>query len=117
LQLYRQEVFLLDCEGNERMKRPTIVHRSIVCWNSALMSTEVNDEVVLMNLERDRCYGLGRTGSDVWRRLGSPIQVSDLSTQLETQYDSLPGQIEPDLLLMLRELAVEGLIQVVVAGE
>ena len=99
------------------MKRPTIVHRSIVCWNSAVVSTEVNDEVVLMNLERDRCYGLGRTGSDVWRRRGSPNQVSDLSTQLETQYDSLPGQIEPDLLLMLRELAVEGLIQVVVAGE
>jgi hypothetical protein len=116
LQLYREEVLFLDLQGSEWMKRPKIVHRSIVCRCDAVVSTEVHDEVVLMNLERDRCYGLGNTGSDLWRRIGSPIQVSELSTQLKEQYDSMPGQIEPDVLRTLRELAAEGLIQVVVAG-
>ena len=55
---------------------------SIVCWSNAPVATEVNDEVVLMNLERDRCYGLGSTGSDIWRKLRSPIRVSELSSQL-----------------------------------
>jgi hypothetical protein len=95
------------------MKGPEIGHRSIVCWSSAAVATEVNDEVVLMNLERDRCYGLGSTGSEIWRRLHSPIQVSELSTQLEGEYDAGPGQIELDVLQTLRELADEGLIQVV----
>jgi len=94
------------------MKRPKIVHRSIVCWSSAVVATEVNDEVILMNLERDRCYGLSGTGSNIWRRLREPIQVSQLTTQLEYQYDSIPGQIEPDVLLTLRKLAGEGLITV-----
>jgi len=85
---------------------------SIVCWSSVPVATEVNGEVVLMNLERDRCYGLGSTGSDIWRRLSLPIRVSELSTQLRQEYDSAPGEIEADVLRTLKELAAEGLIEV-----
>ncbi len=99
------------------MKGTEIGERSIVCWSSAAVATEVNDEIVLMNLERDRCYGLGSTGSEIWRRLSSPIQVSEISKQLEEEYDSTPGQIELDVLKTLRELAAEGLIQVVAASK
>jgi hypothetical protein len=93
-------------------KEPKIVRSSIVHWSSAAVATEVNHEVVLMNLDRDRCYGLGSTGSDIWRRLSMPIQVSALSTQLEAEYDSAPGQIESDVLKTLHEFAAEGLIEV-----
>jgi hypothetical protein len=89
---------------------------SIVCWSSAPVATEVNDEVVLMNLERDRCYGLGTTGSDIWRKLKSPIRVSDLSTELSQIYDSAPGQVEADVLRTLKEFAAEGLIEVTPAA-
>jgi hypothetical protein len=99
------------------MKATEIGHHTIVCWSSAAVATEVNDEVVLMNLERDRCYGLGTTGSEIWRRMRSPIQVSELATQLEGEYESPPGQIESDVLRTLQELAAEGLIQVVPPGE
>ena len=47
---------------------------TIVCWSGAPVATAVNDEIVLMNLERDRCYGLGATGSDLWRRLEKPTR-------------------------------------------
>lgn len=85
---------------------------SIVCWSSAPVATEVNDEVILMNLDRDRCYGLGATGSDIWRRIRTPIRVSELSSQLEDEYVSKPGEIELDVLRTLREFAAEGLIEV-----
>ncbi len=88
-----------------------IGQNSVVSWSPDAVATEVNDEVVLMNLERDRCYGLGSTGSEIWRRLREPIQVSDLVTQLWTEYDSAPGQIESDVLRTLNEFAAEGLIQ------
>ena len=90
---------------------------SIVCWSSVPVATQVHDEVVLMNLERDRCYGLGSTGSDIWRKLRSPIRVAELSTQLRQVYESAPGEIEADVLRTLRELAAEGLIQVRSADE
>ena len=99
------------------MLEAELTHRSIVCWSSAAVATEVNDEVVLMNLESDRCYGLGSTGSDIWRSLREPIQVSELATQLAGNYDSAPGQIELDVLRTLREFAAEGLIQVLPPNE
>jgi hypothetical protein len=90
---------------------------SIIRWSTDAVATEVNDEIVLMNLERDRCYGLGSTGSDIWRRLREPIQVSELVTQLWIEYDSAPGQIEADVLRTLNEFAAEGLIQVCTTHE
>jgi hypothetical protein len=94
------------------MNEPEIRESSIVQRSTDAVATEVNDEIVLMNLERDRCYGLGSTGSDIWRRLREPIQVSDLVKQLWTVYDSAPGQIESDVLRTLNQFAEEGLIQV-----
>jgi hypothetical protein len=99
------------------MNEVEIGQNSVVCWSVEAVATEVNDEVVLMNLERDRCYGLGSTGSDIWRRLREPIQVSELLTQLHVAYDSAPGQIESDVMRTLREFAAEGLILVCAATE
>ncbi len=98
------------------MKDAEIGQGSLVHWSTEAVATEVNDEVVLMNLVRDRCYGLGHTGSDIWRRLREPIQVSELVIQLQTAYDALPGQIESDVLRTLREFAAEGLIEVSASG-
>jgi hypothetical protein len=99
------------------MKEVEIGQNSVVCWSAEAVATEVNDEIVLMNLERDRCYGLGGTGSDIWRKLRDPIQVSELVAQIRLVYDSAPGQIESDVVRTLKEFAAEGLIQVDDAGE
>lgn len=85
---------------------------SIVHWSNAPVATEVNGEVILMSLERDRCYGLGLTGSEIWRRLARPIQVAELYKQLNDEFEASPGEIESDVLDTLRELAAEGLIDV-----
>lgn len=94
------------------MSRQEINQESVVCWSSAPIATEVNDEVVLMSLDRDRCYGLGSTGSDIWRRLREPIRVAELWAQLALEYDSAPGQIEADVLATLQQMADEGLIDI-----
>ena len=99
------------------MKQPEISQNPIIHWSAEAVATEVNDEVVLMNLERNRCYGLGSTGSEIWRRLGDPIPVSELLIQLQMAYEAPPGQIESDVLRTLGEFAEEGLIEVRPANE
>jgi len=94
------------------MERPEIGQDSIVRWSPEAVATEVNHEVVLMNLDRNRCYGLGSTGSDIWRRLEEPIPVSELLSQLKVDYEAPSGQIESDVLRTLSEFAEEGLIEV-----
>ena len=94
------------------MQRSEINKNSVIQWSPDAVATEVNDEIVLMHLERNRCYGLGETGSEIWRRLASPIPVSDLLSQLAASYDAPAGQIESDVVRVLNDFADEGLIEV-----
>lgn len=94
------------------MQQQQIDSSSIVSWDEDTVATDVNDEIVLMSMERNRCYGLGTTGSDIWRKLGSPIRVSDVIKQLSEQYEASQGKIETDVLNTLTELHSEGLVQI-----
>lgn len=85
---------------------------SVVSWSSSAVATDVNDEVVLMNMERNRCYGLGTTGSQIWRLLSCPIRVCDLISQLQNEYQDPKGQIEGDVVSTLSDLHSEGLLQI-----
>ena len=90
-----------------------ITAESVVSWSRAPVATEVDREVVLMNVGRGRCYGLGETGSSVWRRLGSPIRVEDLCRELMLEYRADPEVLVIDVLTLLEHLQEEGLVRVV----
>lgn len=85
---------------------------SIVSHPAHPVEADVAGETVLMSLARSRCYGLGEIGTAIWKKLATPIQISDLASQLGQEYDAAPGIIERDVLELLQELAQEGLIEV-----
>ena len=85
---------------------------SVVSWSEQAVATDVNDEIVLMNMDRNRCYGLGTTGSDIWRKLASPVRVSDVISQLKNEYEAPEGSVETGVLNTLIQLHSEGLIQI-----
>jgi hypothetical protein len=85
---------------------------SIVQWSKTPVAAEVGDEVVLMNLPRGRCYGLGSVGTDLWRKMGQPIRVADLIHSLSEDYLADPAVLASDVIETLEQYAAEGLIQV-----
>jgi Coenzyme PQQ synthesis protein D (PqqD) len=93
-------------------ERP-ITAESIVSWSEAPVATEVDREVVLMNIGRGRCYGLGETGSSVWRRLGSPIRVDDLCRELLLEYAADPDELMKDVITLLEQMLEEGLVKLI----
>jgi hypothetical protein len=93
-----------------------ITAESVVSWNESPVATEVDREVVLMNVGRGRFYGLGETGSSVWRRLGSPIRVDDLCRELMLEYHAEHEVLVRDVIALLEQMQEEGLIRVI-AGE
>lgn len=92
-----------------------ITAESIVRWSDAPVATEVDREVVLMNISRGRCYGLGETGSAVWRRLQSPIRVDDLCRELLLEYAADPEVLQQDVIALLEQMQEEGLVKVIAA--
>ncbi len=93
-------------------KNEPVSRDSIVQWSSQPVSTAVGDEVVLMNLERGRCYGLGPVGTDLWNKMSQPVRVAALLDQLLLEYDVQPEALEHDVLEVLDQYAAEGLIDV-----
>lgn len=76
------------------------------------LAAEIDDELVLMSVEKASYYGLDAIGADIWRRLSKPVLVSDLCTALGNEYDADAGTIRRDVFVLLERLAAEGLIEI-----
>lgn len=90
-----------------KISRDTTIIRS-----TDAVETTVGAEIVLMVLASGKCYGLGETGSDVWRLLANRTAVRPIVEQLSREYDAPPEVIEQDVLELLENLRLEGLVQV-----
>ena len=77
-----------------------------------LMSSPVDDELVLLNLPRNNYIGLDRIGRRIWELLATPQRISDLCRQLGQEFAGEPEQIETDVLVFVDELVGEGLVRV-----
>ena len=83
-----------------------------VARTSGPVQTTVGSEIVLMVLASGKCFGLGETGSDVWRLIENPTTVQPVVEALLQEYDAPPEVIESDVIELLERLQQEGLIQV-----
>ncbi len=85
---------------------------SIIVRSTKPVETMVGSEVVLMSLASGQCFGLGETGSEVWRRLAVPQSIQQLASSLSTEYDAPVGTIEEDVAELVEKLESLDLISV-----
>ena len=83
-----------------------------ICRSKDLLSAQVDDELVLMSIEKGNYYGLDSIATDIWNRLEHPIVVEDLCTHLADEYDADRETIEKDVLALLSQFAQEGFIEI-----
>jgi hypothetical protein len=72
----------------------------------------MDDEVVILSVERGSYFGLDEIGSEIWHRLETPVRVEALCDALVAKYDADRSIIERDVLALLERLVAEGLITV-----
>lgn len=77
---------------------------SRITRNSDLVSSEVGEDTVLLDVEAGRYYGLDRLGSWVWSTLSEPHTVDALSEKMVASYEVELDQARQDLLEFLGEL-------------
>lgn len=78
-----------------------------------VLSTEVDGEVLMMDVDSGNYYGLDAIGSEIWRRLATPTEVAALCGQLEEEFDAPAAVIRRDVLALLDRLLEKKLIRVV----
>ena len=83
-----------------------------VLRSSAPVQTTIGSEIVLMRLDSGKCFGLGETGSDVWRLIEKPTAILPLVDALSLEYDAPASLIEQDVLELLEQLHQQGLVEI-----
>jgi len=85
---------------------------SVISKNPQIISSKMDNEVVMMSVEKGNYYGLNRVGSEIWEKLTEPITVAGLCDKLMQEYDVEKEQCEREVMAYLEKLVTEGVILV-----
>jgi hypothetical protein len=77
-----------------------------------LLSTELDQETVLMSIDAGAYYGLEGPARSIWEILETPLTFSALVDRLVKEYQVSPETCAADLERFLSEMVREGLLRV-----
>jgi hypothetical protein len=84
-----------------------------VVKNNEIISSDMDNEKVMMSIERGEYYGVNSVGSRIWELLETPVKVSDLCETLCHEYDVAPDQCNREVHSFLAEMIEKNLAIVV----
>jgi hypothetical protein len=85
---------------------------SMITRKEEITASNMDGEIVMMNIETGNYYNLGKTGSVIWTLLENPITVDALIEKLLKKYHVSRQQCEDEVMAFLNEVYIEGLIMV-----
>lgn len=75
------------------------------------VETEIDDEVVLMDLATGNFFSLAGTSLDVWRLVDGTRSADEIAASLAEDYGTPVDVVGPDVAAFLEELRAAGLIE------
>jgi hypothetical protein len=77
-----------------------------------ILSTELDQETVLMSIDAGAYYGMGEPARSIWEKLATPITFSALVDELVQEFEVPHEACAADLQGFLAEMEREGLLRV-----
>ena len=90
----------------------SISRQSIVVARKEMLSAELQEERIILDLNSGCYFGLNSVASSIWSLIEMPRPVSEILNLLVVEYRVEPQQCEQDVLSLLQSLFMKGLIQV-----
>ena len=76
------------------------------------VSSDIGDEVAILDFKAGMYYGLDSVGARVWNLIQEPRTVGEIRDILTSEYEVDPQRCERDLVALLNRLVDEGLVEV-----
>jgi hypothetical protein len=89
-----------------------ITRDSVVRASSNQVSSTVEGEAVILEVDDGAYYGLDPVGTMIWQLIQEPIRVGDVCDAIVEEYDVTPERCEADVLELLGALDEVGLLEV-----
>lgn len=83
-----------------------------VTATSETVSTEVEGERVLLNLETGMYHGMNAVGAKIYSAIDEPTSVKEISREISNQYNVEREQVATDIQNFLNSLLEAGLAEV-----
>ena len=93
------------------MQTQTLEPHMIVVQRTDTVAADIAGEIVVMDVERGKYFGLDDIGSDIWRRLEKPMSVAALCEALSADYDADVDTIRADVIALLQNLMERELVE------
>lgn len=82
----------------------------LVCRRETLLTADLADRMLMMDPDNGLYFELDTIGTDIWRRLATPVPVAHLVADLTRDYDAPRAEVERDVLALLRDMVAYGLV-------
>lgn len=76
-----------------------------------VVSRQVGDETVILNVETGMYYGLDDVGTRIWQLLSEGRSAAQIQGQLALEFHAEDAQIASDLAALLSTLVDKGLVR------
>jgi hypothetical protein len=94
------------------MKSKSVTLKTVVSQSTDIVASDIDDEKVMMSIEKGQYYGLDPIATCVWNLMEKPVTVSDLIDALLLEFDVDRETCERDVLAFLEEIKEDGILQV-----
>jgi hypothetical protein len=85
---------------------------TLVNISQQVISRDIDDETVLVNLETERIFTLNSTGARFWQLLGEGQKLDQISRQMQLEYEVNATDVEKEIGDLLNLLIEEGLVTI-----
>lgn len=83
---------------------------TVVSYRKDIDTTDLNGDIVMMDLEKGKYFSLNGVGSKIWNLIDEPVQVSKIVESLLGEYDVEREECEKSVLDFLGKLDDEKII-------
>ena len=73
-------------------------------------SSQVGNEVLILNLKSEEYFGLEWVGASIWKLLSQPRTIEEIRSIILSRYQVDPQRFERDLITFINQLRANGLI-------
>ena len=76
------------------------------------VTSEMANEVAILNPKSGMYFGLDMVGARIWELIQDPMTVKDIRNKILDEYDVDVDRCEKDLLIIISEMSNNGLVEV-----
>jgi hypothetical protein len=88
-------------------------HTIIERITDAMISTPLDEGMVGLSMESDKCYSMNSTATRIWELLEEPQSAAAIAAQLCAEFDGPADQIADAVQTILGSFAEEGLVRAI----